>query len=130
MNSIEIDFDVYKALTIKRANEATTYNDVLREILGLPAKLNGAGSAPAKSDIAWIAKGVTFPAGTEFRATYKGVQHLGIVKEGALHLNGKTFTSPSAAAVSIADSAVNGWNFWEAKTPGSSSWKLINHMRK
>ena len=36
MEMIEIDFDVYKALTMKRTSQEVTYNDVLRELLDLP----------------------------------------------------------------------------------------------
>jgi hypothetical protein len=35
MVALDVDFDVFKALTNRRATEAVTYNDVLREILGL-----------------------------------------------------------------------------------------------
>lgn len=35
MQTIQIDFDVYKALTLRRASEDVTCNDVLRELLGL-----------------------------------------------------------------------------------------------
>ena len=35
MTTIEIDFDVFKELTIRRTTESVTYNDVLLELLGL-----------------------------------------------------------------------------------------------
>jgi hypothetical protein len=38
MTSIEVDFDVYKVLTMKRETESVTYNDVLRKMLGLGAR--------------------------------------------------------------------------------------------
>lgn len=37
---IDIDFDVYKALTILRQSETDTYNHVLRRLLGLPTSLD------------------------------------------------------------------------------------------
>ncbi|MCX8115003.1 MAG: DUF4357 domain-containing protein, partial [Burkholderiaceae bacterium] len=80
--------------------------------------------------VPWVTKGVTFPHGTEFRATHKGQMHKGVVQNGALVLNGKRFNSPSAAAVSITGNPVNGWRFWECKLPGSDRWTLIAELRK
>jgi hypothetical protein len=130
MKTIEVDFDVYKALTLRRATEAVTENDVLRELLGLLPKRQSETktSGPAPDD--WIAKGVRFPAGTEFRANYKGKTYLARVNGGALVLNGKRFDSPSAAAVSITDNPVNGWHFWHCRLPGQASWQMIKMLRK
>jgi hypothetical protein len=77
----------------------------------------------------WIVKGVTFPGGTEFRATYKGQTYLGRVEAGALVLNGRRFDTPSAAAMSISGNPVNGWTFWECRSPGRTSWQLIKGLR-
>jgi hypothetical protein len=130
MRTIEVDFDVYKALTMRRPSEDVTENDVLRELLQLPRKREPrpAPATPAPGD--WITKGVRFPAGTEFRAHYKGQTYLGRVESGALVLDGKPYDSPSAAAMSIARSAVNGWRFWEARLPGEAGWKMIESLRR
>lgn len=130
MKTIEVDFDVYKALTLRRATEAVTENDVLRELLGLSPKRQSdtTTSAPAPSD--WVTKGIRFPSGTEFRANYKGKTYLGRVDSGALVLNGKRFDSPSAAAVSITHNPVNGWHFWQCRLPGQASWQMIKMLRK
>ena len=130
MNTIEIDFDVFKEITARRKNEAVSENDVLRELLGLPAKSAERPTPQTINPRDWITKGVTFPEGAEFRATYKGRTHTARVEGGALVLNGKKYPSPSAAAVSITDSAVNGWRFWEARFPGQSGWKVIASLRK
>ncbi|UCH49032.1 MAG: DUF2924 domain-containing protein [Betaproteobacteria bacterium] len=130
MRTIEVDFDVFKALTIRRPSEAVTENDVLRELLGLPPREHGAvGETPSSADD-WVVKGVRFPAGTELRAKYKGQIYLGRVERGALVLNSKSFASPSAAAVSVTGNPVNGWNFWEARRPGSTEWTTIRALRK
>ena len=131
MRTIEVDFDVFKALTTRRPSEEVTENDVLRELLGLPTKRKQStptSTNPAPSD--WITKGVRFPAGTEFRASYKGQTYLGRVEAGALVLNGKPFDSPSAAAVSITNNPVNGWHFWQCRLPGEAGWKMIKTLRK
>lgn len=131
MRTIEVDFDVYKALLMRRPSEDVTENDVLRDLLGLPcrkAAITAAPGAPAKGD--WVVKGVRFPAGSEFRAHYKGQTHLGRVVAGALVLEGKPYDSPSAAAVAITGSAVNGWRFWEARLPGEAGWRIIESLRR
>lgn len=129
MHSIEVDFEVYKQLTVRRATEHVTYNDVVRELLGLKkAPAQGAGSnGAAEGD--WTSKGVRFPAGTVLRAEYKGKQYAATVEGGGLTLNGKRFSSPSAAAMAITKSPVNGWVFWECRFPGQSNWQLIKTLR-
>ena len=131
MPTIDIDFDVFKALTARRPNQNVTENDVLRDLLGLPMKgvaTVGGGSHPAVGE--WITKGVRFPPSTEFRANYKGQTYLGRVENGALVLNGHRFDTPSAAAMSITANPVNGWTFWECRLPGQASWQMIKALRK
>jgi hypothetical protein len=145
MPNIQIDFDVFKALTLRRPNESVTENDVLRTLLGLPE----AGSrqvSPQPSEATptqktsnpappwpafWTTKGVRFPEGTEFRAKYKGQTHLGRVQRSALVVNGKRFNSPSAAAMSITGGKpINGWRFWQCRMPGEADWKSIKSLRR
>ena len=133
MATIEIDFDVYKLLTAKRASEDVTYNDVFRDLLGLgaprrPAPPTTMNASTTAND--WVTKGVRFPPGTEFRATHKGVTHQAKVEGGALALNGERYDTPSSAAMSITKTSVNGWIFWECRLPGKSSWQLITTLRK
>ncbi len=130
MRTIEVDFDVYKALTLRRPSEDITENDVLRELLGLPrtGKSAPAANVPAPGD--WVTKGVRLPAGTEFRANYKGQTYLGRVAGGALVLSGERFDTPSAAAMSITKNPVNGWTFWECRVPGRASWQMLKTLRK
>ena len=133
MYTIDVDFEAYKQLTVRRATEDVTYNDVIRELLGLgPSALAPrAESVDGQSPGDWVAKGVRFPVGTDFRANYKGQIHAARVEGGSLVLsNGKRFASPSAAAVAITGSAQNGWRFWECRLPGRSSWQLIESMRR
>jgi hypothetical protein len=130
MYSIEVDFDVYKKLTMLRETEATTYNDVLRDVLKLgaaPKKPEPTGGAAGGGD--WVVKGVRFPAGTDFRATYKGKTYHARVEDGALKLGDTTYDSPSIAGVSITGSAVNGWRFWECRFPGKTAWQVIDKLR-
>jgi hypothetical protein len=130
MYPIEVDFEVYKQLTLRRATEDVTYNAVLRELLGLELEnvaLLKATDNTSSED--WIAKGVRVPAGTEFRARYKGKLHTARVEGGALVLAGRRYTSPSPAAMSITGNSLNGWDFWECRLPGKSTWQLMNSLR-
>jgi hypothetical protein len=131
MRTIEVDFEVFKALTSRRPTEEVTENDVLRKLLDLPPK-HDANAAPTRAvgSDDWVTKGVRFPPGTEFRANYKGQTWLGRVERGALAVNGKRFDTPSAAAVFITKSPTNGWTFWECRLPGQASWQLIKGLRR
>ncbi len=131
MVAIDVDFEVFKELTVRRRSEAMTENEVIREILGLSKPATHAKVATAGGGgMPWVSKGVVFPHATEFRATYKGQQHTGTVQNGALVVNGKRFSSPSAAAISITGNPVNGWMFWECLMPGTTKWKTISEFRK
>lgn len=129
MPAIEVDFEVYKELIRRRPSEAISENDVLRQVLGLASQRTLAPVSPSPMPGEWVTKGVRFPAGTEFRATYKGKTYLARAESGALVLNGRRFDSPSAAAMSITGTPVNGWTFWEGRLPGRTAWQIIKAQR-
>jgi hypothetical protein len=104
-------------------------NDVLRQVLGLANQRTSTTATSSSAPGEWVTKGVRFPAGTEFRATYKGKTYLARAENGALVLNGRRFDSPSAAAMSITGKPVNGWTFWEGRLPGRTSWQIIKALR-
>jgi hypothetical protein len=132
VQSIEIDFDVFKALTALRASEQDAYNDVLRSLLKLPSnKLVQSAeqmSRASPAEKAWQTNGFNFPAGTEFRARYKGKMYTGTIDKGALLVNGKHAVNPSSAANMITGNNVNGWRFWEARLPGQP-WRRMDFYR-
>jgi hypothetical protein len=106
-----------------------TENDVLRQLLNL----KGRAPVPRTKDPThddWVTKGVALSAGSELRARYKGQTHLARVDAGALLLNGERFESPSAAAMHITHSPVNGWTFWEYRTPGHQRWQVLKSLRQ
>ena len=128
--TVEVDFDVFKALTIRRTSEIVTCNDVLRELLDLPPAENTAKEqGPVDRGDGWRGKGVLLPNGTDIRAKYKGEVHTGKVENGALVVNSKRYGTPSAAASSITGGSINGWNFWQANLPGQSGWRVIASFR-
>ena len=131
MQTIEIYFDVFKELTSRRKTEETNYNDVLRDLLDISTKKSQpAYTGSLAGEGYWVQKGVRFPQGADFRATYKGQNYYGKVDDGALIVDEQRFNSVSAAAVSITGNAVNGWIFWECRLPGSNSWKIIKSFRQ
>ncbi len=129
MPAIEVDFEVYKELIRRRPSEAVSENDVLRQLLGLASQRTPTTVTSGPVPGEWVTKGVRFPAGTEFRATYKGKTYLARAENGALVLNGRRFDSPSAAAMSITGKPVNGWTFWEGRLPGRTAWQIIKAQR-
>jgi hypothetical protein len=60
---------------------------------------------------------------------------VGKIDDGSWFINGKHFDSPSTAASTLArtkdgkPTSLNGWNYWEAKLPGSTEWKPIKSLR-
>jgi hypothetical protein len=131
MRTIDVDFDVFKALTMRRSSESVSENDVLRQLLGLPPASSSASAETSTraSPADWVTKGIRFPAGAEFRATHKGQTYLARVEAGALVLGGRRFTSPSSAAVSITKTNINGWRFWQFRFPGQTSWRSLDSLR-
>jgi len=130
MITIEIDFEVFKSLTNLRTTEEMSYNDVLRELLKLAKEEQPIPTHKSFNRDDWLIKGVRFPAGTEFRASYKGRQYVGKVESGALWVNGKSYNSPSASAIAITGNSVNGWTFWKCRMPGQRHWRMIKSLRK
>jgi len=156
---VEIDFDVFKALTALRQREADSYNDVLRRLLDLPVAdpqeslrdattqdeiarllvqgLNDTGRNKVDPVLAALAQSgawfnnVFFPEGTAFRATYKGSTYYAQIKGGLLVTDdGVVRTSPSDAASAISGTNVNGWRFWHARRPGDSGWTRIDEFKQ
>jgi hypothetical protein len=97
-----------------------TYNDVVRNLLRL-SKTSKSANSVVNGGKPWVVSDTSFPAGSEFMSDYKGKTYFGIAKDGKLELsNGHTFSTPSAAAVSVTGSNVNGWRFWKCRLPGAS----------
>ncbi len=128
MATIEVDFEVFKALTALRPSEATTYNDIVRTLLKLEVPQGGAESGQAFGGCEF--KGVYLPNGTQLRVTYKGVTHTAEIQNGSwVGGDGVRRNSPSDAACAITSTNVNGWRFWRAKRPQDNSWKLLADLR-
>jgi Restriction Enzyme Adenine Methylase Associated/Protein of unknown function (DUF2924) len=130
MPQIDIDFEVFKELTNRRATEDVTCNDVIRVLLKLPRQTKQQSRTAANGNKPWTVSDTSFPAGSEFMVEYKGKIHSGVVKDGKLELSGgHKFTTPSAVAVHVTGTNVNGWRFWRCKLPGQSQYVLVERLR-
>jgi hypothetical protein len=131
MATIEIDFEVFKALTALRQSEAITCNDVIRDLLGLGGESKDqVTSTEAPRPMGCTFQGVHFPEGTEFRVIYKGQLYSARIESGAWMQNGRPYYSPSEAAVAITGGGVNGWRFWECKRPNDTRWRKMDDIRR
>jgi hypothetical protein len=137
---IDIDFDVYKALTARRDHEGHSYNDVLRELLGLDSFQEPDTPEPPYSAAAdaitiavtngFFSRGVSLPNGSQLRARYKQREyHARIVDDRWLDEGDREHTSPSAAAAAITGTNVNGLRFWEVRRPGDAGWRRLELLR-
>lgn len=128
MATIDVDFDVFKALTLKRSCEEESYNDVLRDLLGLDPVAERATSGKAGDGCIFL--GVHFPEGTKFRVLYKGTTHTAEIKDGRwVGSDSKVRTSPSDAARAITGNNVNGWRFWKVKRPKDLVFQPMEKLR-
>jgi predicted CopG family antitoxin len=140
MQQIDIDFEVFKALTAMRKSETHTYNEVVRDLLGLKKTLGRRISesfspfsetfGPA-GETGRAISGRFLPHGTLLRARYKSILHTAEICNGEwVNENGDVFRSASAAARVITGNNVNGLNFWEAKRPSDSDWRKLSALPK
>ena len=132
MAVIEVDFDVYKALTVMRPDELTTYNDVLRRLLEIDGSSQNSSALMQAShgNGGCNFRGVFLPNGTQLHATYKGKTYLAGISDGFwIGQDGKRRNSPSDAACAITKTNVNGWRFWKAKRPGDGEARLLEEFR-
>ena len=127
--NIDIDFEVFKALTALRQSETHTYNQVIRELLRLDAATSPTGATVSKAarededKRSFHSRDLTLPHGTQLRAVYKGNTYWAKIEDGRwVDLTGIEHKSPSAAARDITHNNVNGLRFWQAKRPADTDW--------
>ena len=133
--TIEIDFDIHKMIEAERQGFNEPEFQALRRLLGLPEKAQD--KAAASLGRPFVQDGVTVPHGALARMKYlRGSQvYEGQFLDGHLVVNGRSFTSLSAAAGALAvtkdgaQPSLNGWNYWEAKFPGERNWKKLKDLR-
>ena len=119
---------VFFVLTNTRRCVGFSLLRIFRKVLNLSAEVEAASDAKL-GGTPWVVDGVTFPHGTEFQKIYKGELYTGKVEGGALVVNGKTYRSPSPAAVDITGGRVNGWRFCKCKRPQDTGFTLMERFR-
>lgn len=122
---VEIDFEVFKALTNMRDSESDSYNEVLRRLLNLRPV---GGRRPDVSGTGRILGGRHLPNGTQLRANYKLRTYRAEITDGELLLNGRRYSSASAAARAVTGNNVNGLTFWEVRRPGDTVWSKLSAL--
>ena len=135
--SIDIDFDVHKAIEAERRSFSETPNTVLRRLLKL-AEPTTSPEVAASDGRPWYGQGVIIPHGTLARMEYdRGSQvYEGVFLDGALVVGGKRFTSLSTAAGALATTkaggapSLNGWDYWSVKLPDSDQFVPMQHLRR
>lgn len=146
MQQIDVDFEVFKALTVRRRSESHTYNEVIRELLDIdegktiydaPPVIQQAAEAIRRLAIGtgetkgMALRGLFLPNGTLLRATHKGTAFAAQIADGKwVNDDGYVHGSPSAAASAITSNNVNGWRFWQAKRPSDSEWRNLDMLPK
>jgi hypothetical protein len=138
MQQIDVDFDVFKALTALRESEHHTYNEVIRDLLGLERtfgrKLGDSMSVIARGlgssgRGGFVSRGLYLPEGTMLRAKYRGEQFTAAITDGRWrNADGAEHLSPSGAAHAITGTNVNGLRFWEAKRPSDVNWRKLDAL--
>lgn len=137
--TIEIDFEVHKAIELARKSFAETDNAVLRGLLGIDAQQAGpVTTVPVGRP--WVGKGkstgLTLPHGTELELDYNGQRFVGRVDNGALILDGRRFSSPSGAADELCRTkdgrrtSLNGKELIRVRLPNESEFALLKEYER
>jgi hypothetical protein len=137
--TIEIDFDVHKAIEQERLGFSEHPNLALRRLLKLgPANdvPPGAACNVPPGGRGWAGKGVTLPHRTIIQMEYNNRKYEGVIDNGDWLIDGKRFPSPSAAASGVAvtkngkHTSLDGWVYWRVKLPGQAEWVALSHLRR
>lgn len=129
MPSINVDFDVFKALTALRSDESVSESDVIRRLLNAGEQAHVRPALKGPGGKVWRSKGVAFPVGTELRARYKGELHTAKVEAAGVRVGGELRSNLSLAANAVTGTTVNGWTFWEVRFPGETNWTIALALR-
>ena len=132
MPAIEIDFESYKAITLRRVDETMSEGDVIRQLLGLDCKRKTQSLSdlpPAKVANFWHSEGVDFPIGMQLEHVFRDgrVAKAEIVSDGVM-VDGKVYGGLSPAGVAIAGYQLNGWRFWFVRNK-RGRWVMADSLR-
>lgn len=127
MPTIEIDFETFKEITIRRTSEAMTEGEVVRDALGLNKK-NPRKFGPNPDEF-WESEGVKFPIGSELEHVFRDGRVVNAkVVSGGLMVDGKVYSGLSPAGVATAGYQLNGWRFWYVRN-NKGRWVTADTLR-
>ena len=138
LQSIEIDFDIYKLIETERRGFGEPQYVALRRLLGLPEQSNDEPETDALLDgLPFVEDGVSVLHGSDARMRYlRGTQlYEGKFLDGMLVVEGKKYPTLSAAASDLArtkegkKTSLNGWLYWEVRAPGTARWRAMKDLR-
>ncbi len=136
MQTVEIDFDVYKRIQLERHGYDDSENDALRRLLGMGEVQHQIPSVELlNGQRSWRDGDVILPHQTDLRMSYGRASHQGQIVDGKWVVAGKVFDTPSGAASGVARTKkgkatrLDGWNYWEVKRPGDREWKALSTLR-
>ena len=148
MPTIEIDWDVFQAITARRPSQAITPNVVLREVFkkdierlhrlrpkaGSLARAQGLDPRKKQAQKrSLVTKWISFPHGTQLRGSYLGKIYRAEIDDGHIAVKGlegnQRFSSLSQAVRAATEGEIknktvhSGWSFWEYLVPDSHIWR-------
>ena len=135
MRTIEIDFDVHRAIEMERRGFDEPPNVALRRLLKLGDPKTQEAKHTTSDGRSWSGKGVTLPHGTELRMDYNGRVYSGRIDDGIWAVEGKNFDSPSGAASAVGitkkgtTTRLDGWVLWQVKRPLDSRYHALSQLR-
>lgn len=131
---IEIDIEVYRWIEANRKSFEETENDILKRISKNVQNEDVFIPINIKENIMNINEGlfwkdVLLKNGLKLRKLFKGKIYYAEIKNNQIVFNNKKFHSPSAAAIELTGTSVNGWIFWEYLNTKNNEWQLLDNLR-
>lgn len=129
---ITVSLALHKIIEKARVSFDETPDEILLRLLERQIE----SSQNAESGESWSGQGVTLPHGTKLKMTYNGVTYEGVLANGAWHVKGKVFHSPSGAARGVAQTkkgkpvSLDGWKYWYVQVPGADEFEKISSLLK
>lgn len=83
----------------------------------------------SEKEAGYMWKSIFLPDSTQVEVRYKGKVYSAIIREQALHYNGKS-TTPAQLVNAVSGTSLNAWLYVWVKRPGDKSWILADNLRK
>jgi hypothetical protein len=135
MKKIEIDIEIYRLIESNRLSFEESENEILKRILLNTKKSDGFIPVDVQKHT-WVSgggllwKGVFLKNGLKLQKEYKGQLFKAEVINNQIVFNNSSFHSPSAAAIAVTGTSVNGWVFWEYFNSEKNEWEILDKLRK